>query len=323
MGKNLFMIMCHKNLEQVLRLAKHITKNPDSDVVVHVDISVPDDEFQSFCSLANDIPNLYITEKRIKGMLDDRSLIDIVFIMIEYVRAKNLQYQYYALLSGQDFLIKPIDQINQWLSESYPKPFIDCTPYDKSNWIYKKFVSDEQSKIEKFQESVFRFTRRWGRRHPARKILRFLIRPLSLFNKPKMPIYKKLSRRRVSLFGGSAWWILPDVAINYILEEYQKSTAIVKLLLSPKTPEEIFFQTMTMRSPIKDSVEINPIDQVAQNCKTWAYFTDIDKPFVCHPYVFTVKQFERLKKSDCWFARKFDSKTDDEVIRMVEENLLK
>ena len=317
MSKNLYMIMCHKNLEQVLRLAKHITKNPDSDVVVHVDISVPDDEFQSFCSLANDIPNLYITEKRIKGILDDRSLVDIVFIMIEYVRAKNLQYQYYALLSGQDFLIKPIDKINQWLSESYPKPFIDCTPYDKSNWIFSKFIFSQSSRIVKFQHFI---SRHFGRRNPMRKILRFFVRFISLF---KTTLYKKLTKLGVSLYGGSEWWILPDVAINYVFEEYQKSNDIVKLLLSARTPDETFFPTMTMRSPIKDLVEINPIDQVSQNCKTWAYFTDVDRPFVYHPYVFTVKQFERLKNSDCWFARKFDSKTDDEVIRMVEENLLK
>ena len=74
--------------------------------------------------------------------------------------------------------------------------------------------------------------------------------------------------------------------------------------------------------PFNDLVEINPTYQKEQNCKTYAYFTDIDKPFCGHPYILTIKEYDKLKFSDCFFARKFDIKKDKEVIRLIEERLL-
>lgn len=126
----------------------------------------------------------------------------------------------------------------------------------------------------------------------------------------------------MALYGGSAWWILPDVAIKYIYKEYKDNSDVVKMLLETYTPEETFFQIMTMRSPVKNQVEINPKDMVAQNCKTWAYFSDEGKPFKGHPYVFTIDEFDKLKKSGYWFARKFDSEQDMEIINKIRQELL-
>ena len=109
--KNLFMIMCHKNLSQVSRLLKHLITSR-SDVVLHIDASVPDEEYKAFVEEHKTTDNLYIADKRIKGILDDRTLVDIVFIMLDCVKSKGPDYQYYALLSGQDYAIKPIDTIN-------------------------------------------------------------------------------------------------------------------------------------------------------------------------------------------------------------------
>ena len=97
MNKNLYMIMCHKNLDQVLLLAKTMLTT-DSDVVVHVDSSVSDKDYISFLNATKDIPNLYVTEERIHGVLDTRTLVDIVFIMLSYVKKKNLSYKNYCLL---------------------------------------------------------------------------------------------------------------------------------------------------------------------------------------------------------------------------------
>lgn len=317
MNKNLFMIMCHKNLDQVLLLAKKLITS-ESDVVIHIDSFVSDSEVNAFMQLSKDIPNLYITDKRIHGVLDRRSLVDIVFIMINYVKSKGLCYKYYCLLSGQDYPIKPIDKINKELSKCYPEPFIDCTPYDKNNWIYHKFLFTPT--LLKFHQLI---SDEFSPKNPIRKILRLseiIIKKLcSLL---KITSYDKLTKNGIALYGGSAWWILPDIAIEYIWNEYSIATETVNYLLSTYTPEETFFQIMVMMSPVRNSVAINPPDKVDQNCKTWAYFSDVDKPFKGHPYVFTVKEFEKIKYSRFWFARKFDMKTDAEIIGLIDQQLL-
>lgn len=44
--KTLYMVMCHKNLEQVALLSKALTAG-NGDVVIHVDSFVPEDEYAS------------------------------------------------------------------------------------------------------------------------------------------------------------------------------------------------------------------------------------------------------------------------------------
>ena len=317
MNKNLFMIMCHKNLSQVLLLSKTVLSD-NSDVIVHVDSAVGDDEYTDFLEAAKDIPNLYITRKRIHGVLDTRSLVDIVFIMIEHIKSMHLTYKNYCLLSGQDFPIKPINEINENLFKSYPTPYIDCTPYYKSNWIFHKFKYTPT--LVDFNDFI---SERFSRKNPIRKILRIsAILGQRFAQLLKLTSYDKISQSGVKLYGGSAWWILPDIAIDFIYSEYVNYTAIVDSLLKTVTPEETFFQTMAMLSPCKNNVHINPVDQIEQSCKTWAYFSDTDKPFKGHPYIFTVNEFSKLSASSCWFARKFDAKQDSEIIELIQKHLI-
>lgn len=317
MDKNLFMIMCHKNLSQVLLLAKTLLSS-ESDVVVHIDTAVDDNEYASFLDATKNIPNLYVTDKRLHGVLDTRTLVDIVFLMIEYTKSKGLTYKNYCLMSGQDFPIKSISKINENLLKNYPTPYIDCTPYDKRNWVFHKFKSTP---------SLIRFNKYISEKFKRKSLIRKLLRTSAIVAQKgvqalKKTAYDHLSKNGIKLYGGSAWWILPDIAINFIYNEYVNSSAIVESLLETLTPEETFFQTMTMLSPCKNDVEINPIDKVDQNCKTWAYFSDTDKPFKGHPYIFTVNEFDKLKASPCWFARKFDIQQDCKIIEMVQNNLI-
>lgn len=313
------MIICHKNIEQIFLLVNSLMSEM-SDIVVHVDSSVDEAEFQRLIDRYQGEESVFVVRKRMKGKLDDRSLVDIVLLMVDYVRAKGRKYKYYALLSGQDYPIKPIASINSILQSSYPKPFIDCTPYAESNWIYPKFFYKQMPNLTRFDKYI---TDNFSANNPARKVLRMIVVVLkkicSFF---PITTFDRLSKLGVFPYGGSAWWILPDIAIDFIDREYREKSQIVRWLLTSGTPEETFFQTMCMLSPIKEMVEINPIEQRDQNCKTWAYFSDTDKPFVGHPYIFTINEFEKLQSSDCWFARKFDITKDSTIIKQIEERLL-
>ena len=116
---------------------------------------------------------------------------------------------------------------------------------------------------------------------------------------------------------------MPDIVINYIIQEYNGNKEYIHFMLDEsQTPEETFFQILTMRSPVSNLVEVNPIEMVAQNCKTWAYFSDDGKPFKGHPYIFTTQEFDKLCASECWFARKFDETVDNEIFDLIDQKLL-
>lgn len=312
--KNLFMIMCHKNPKQVIRLAERLI-SAESDVVLHADSNMPKDEYSVLKNYALGKSNVYLTDERIHGVLDDRSLVDIVFLMIKCVKSKGLSYGYYCLLSGQDYPVKSVDYINRELKASYPTPYIDCTPYDRNNWVYHKFSGNK---------SYYLLNKKIERKFPKNGTLpRRILKSFALLYKKASILahrthYHQLTKNGVELFGGSAWWILSDVIIDYIYGEYSGSAPVVASLLETSTPEETFFQIMAMRSPLKDKIQLNPKDMVLQNCKTYAYFFDDNKPFVGHPYIFTDAEFDKLKNTDFWFARKFDITVNEKILDLLD-----
>lgn len=318
---NAFMIMWHKNVQQVIRLAERCATDK-TDVYIHSDVNVPKNEYSELVAYASRKANIYLTAKRYHGVLDTRSLCDIAFEMIKCAKQTEKEtgrkYGYFALLSGQDYLLKPMIWIEKELEEMYPQPLIDCTPYAKTNWIYHKFADP----------SLLLDYHRWINELP-KGLLRKCFRVTELICRKIMRqlssgVYKELCNEEVALYGGSAWWILPDQAIDYILDETEKKPTYVQTLLNEtNTPEETFFQVMTMRSPVAKMVDVNHVDMVAQNCKTWAYFADEGKPFKGHPYVFTEREYEKLKTSSFWIARKFDITVDSKILDLLDVNLLK
>ena len=135
------MIMCHKNLEQVKRLTQTLS-HPEIDIFVHIDSKCNED----FPITADALDGgLYFVEKRISGFLDDRSLIDITLSMIALAKDTEKQtskhYDYFILLSGQDYPIKNVSFIVKSLNESYPKPFIDCNGGGKNNPVIRSKFS--------------------------------------------------------------------------------------------------------------------------------------------------------------------------------------
>lgn len=311
---NAIMIMCHKNIDQVIRLI-HKCSSKDTKVIVHVDVLCEISKQQ-----AVDIrkSGAYLCDNRIHGELDHRSLVDITMIMInkalEIEKTESIVFKYYCLLSGQDYLTKPIEYINMQLERSYPIPYIDCTPYRRNNWIYHKF-----SYTKRFLPFLL-----WIRNNTVRKSFPwFVLKCLTYIYECIADVlhisnYYKLKRGGIKLYGGSAWWILPDTAVKFIVQEYESCAEYVTDLLDAWTPEETFFQTITMRSEAKQYVLLNTPDTVAQSCKTWAYFFDDDKPPAVHPYVFTINEYEKLINHNCWFARKFDSKIDSDILDKLD-----
>lgn len=318
---NAIMIMYHKNTEQIERMV-HTLSSENFDIFIHADSNLLlSDEDKNKIVAASSISKVYFTEKRHHGVLNTDSLVKIEIELIKTAKACG-DYKYFLLLSGQDYPIKPMKYINKKLNDNYPKPFIDCTPYDKHNWVSSKFsYNDKTMKLRKYLLGKRKGPLSTYSLGAIDVILRKLVKYLHI------DYYTSLTKQNIELFGGSEWWILPDIGVNYIISEYDSGKSYIKDLLGVRTPDETFFQIMTMRSPSRNLVDVNPKDKVSQSCKTFAYFHCKGKPFVGHPYEFTISDIELLseksERDDFWFARKFDLTIDSKVFDLVEEKLLK
>lgn len=125
MSKIAILIQCHKNPEQVNLLLAAL-QHPDVDIYIHVDKK-------------SDIGSRLRTSSQMH-ILPDKYRVDVQWATFSQVRATlNLlrfashqgNYEHYWLCSGQDYPIKPIDEIVQILHSDPDANFIQI--WDSKN----------------------------------------------------------------------------------------------------------------------------------------------------------------------------------------------
>lgn len=312
-----YLIMCHKNPEQVTRLVSKL-KSKNSTCFVHVDKEAG---FDTSVIVNGGV----LTSNRFHGVLGSYSLVQISNELLltarEYGEKNAIRYQYFCLLSGQDYLLQNVEDINGQLEKAYPRPYIDCTPWAKGNWV--DAGSHNCCWFMKIDKEI---TRRMPKLSLKRKIIKAPFVIANRIFRNKMNVKQLFARNKVDLYGGSAWWILPDDMVDYILEinkDWGKSCKFYPLIYT-LVPEETYYQTLLMNSSYKNRVTVNPPDMVQQNCKTYANFSSEGKNFTGHPHTLTMSDSKKLKElsSTKFFARKFDDTVDSDVFEWIDQNLL-
>ena len=111
------LILAHKNKEQLCRLIS-VLNHSAVDIYIHLDkkSSLSPDDFH--------FENVYFTEKRFDISLFDFSMVDAEIELLRTALAHG-EYGYYILLSGQDYPLRHMDDIYNYLCRSYPKPLIE------------------------------------------------------------------------------------------------------------------------------------------------------------------------------------------------------
>lgn len=314
------LIIAHQNIEHLIRLIKRL-QHQEIDIYVHIDNKWKDFNLEQ---LKKSGVFVQVLPYRGSGQLDNWELVDITLRLIEYAKSRD-SYSYYMLLSGNDYLLANTDTIVSRLRESYPRDFMDCTPYAQDNWVGTKFLRHYSYSLD-----AYLYNLQTGKH--IKRILRGILRRIDYLksNFVKLP-YEVLEMGGIKIYGGSAWWILSDVSINYIHEFVQSERTAVSALMHTWTPEEIFFQTVCMTSKeISSHIEVNDQYEREQNCLTYAYFTDsyvkpLKKPFKGHPYIFQYddKDFvdKLLSQNKYFFARKFDVRVSSEIMDYIDRRL--
>lgn len=249
-----------------------------------------------------------IVPNRVSCELDKWSLIQgtMELLKFAYSNTPKDKAHYYYLLSGQDYPIKSVKSLNEFLNKNYPKPFIDCTPYSENNWISYKFRTPIFSRILNIKHRIIR-----------RPLLgmALLFKPLT----KRFFLSKQFEKKNIGIYGGSAWWCLPDIVIAEIIQGMQDES-LVRMLKKIRTPEEVVFQIMTMRSSLAREVTVNSIDRVSQNCLTYANFTTPTKKSTGHPHIILSEDLDWILPKSNYFARKFDMNVDANVFDLLDRH---
>jgi hypothetical protein len=263
-----------------------------------------------------------MTDRRFCGVLMTMSLVQISYELMETARrygaAHGVRFAHFCLLSGQDYPIRPVVEIVRELRAAYPKPYIGCTPWSRDNWV------GHGARSTVWWNSLSRRINETMAGGAVRKLVKLVPLALNGVMARFSDVTRALEKRGVRLYGGSAWWILPDDMADRALAAWREvgDGGRFDALSSVAVPEENWYQTVLMNSEFADRIEVNPPDMVGQNCKTYAHFSPEGKPFTGYPYILTEDDEGLLRdlSAERFFARKFDMDVDIGVMDWIDES---
>lgn len=328
MAKIAYFVMSHVNPEQVARLVRALrSSNSESWVVIHHDYSTSQLDPQTF----NNIDNVHMLEQRTAIEWGGFSIIRTILNAIDWFL--HGQFDWMVYISGQDYPIMPLQQIEQFLDTTEYDGFVSAHRADASelpeavfpqwyfyHWyfyrIYKfkipstlvnlihaqKIKSGSSTLLNEPLKRVLRpdhilplFRIKYSR--PNRQMM-FCLRPLSTPFTPTFHCYH-----------GSNWWTLSRRSIQYLHQFTRENSDFLRYYQHTHVPDESFFQTILLNNP---SLNISDDDK---------RYIRWDKKPAPHPAVLTAKDFPHLVSSGKHFARKLDQTIDAQLFDLLDQHI--
>lgn len=296
MNKQAFLIMYHNDYYVLEKLLKQIDSKK-FDIYLHVDKKVRNFDFEYTKKILKE-SNIYFI-KRLNIKWSTYSQIKCELELLKEASKKN--YSYYHLISGVDLLLKSSDEIYAFFEKNNGSEFV---AYQDIN----KVTEDQKERIK-----YYHFLNK-NRRH-NNKLIRELstkiyYKLLSIQKKLKID---RLKNNRLEIRKGANWFSITNNLAKYILT---KQKEISKIYKHSNCADEIFLQTITYNSKFKNNI-YNEYQDEHQNIKRYIDWNRGE------PYTFTIDDYEELINSKCFFARKFSSEKDKEIIDKIFKKYIK
>ena len=196
-----FLILCHKNPKQINYLLETLN---DIDVSFYIHI----DKKSNILSQINNGGNIYFLKdsERLDIKWGQSQMVHATINLIKAALKSNNKYDYFWLLSGQDFPIKSINYIKKYLEHNNGKNYIDVMP--KDNHLYKRFLKRNELRYAPFMAN-------------SNVIITILKQFYILLTggPQKTIILKRKNTTGLEFNFGSSWWILSNDCIQYIYDK--------------------------------------------------------------------------------------------------------
>ena len=207
--------------------------------------------------------------------------------------AEDAEVAYIHIISGQDFPIKDIKDFH--------------LKFENSDKIYMSCIGQEDFPDvinERLYYPVLNLN--WDSRKRSIRIINTLTKA----------VQKCLGIKRRSIgdfsciYKGMVWVSLPKKAACYVLDCLQKNPKIMRDLYHTLIPEEFFFQTILVNSEFNEKI-------VNYNLR----YTDWSGRYNSIPAYLDETDFDIIKKSEDFFARKIDSSISRGLVSMLMSSM--
>jgi hypothetical protein len=314
LAKIAYFVASHVNPDQVARLIRacRSSGNPNARVVVHHDYKVSNLDAPSVEALGN----VHVLRDHVKVDWGGFTQCLMIRRSMQWL-LDNHDVDWVVYLSGQDYPIKPLAQVERELAASAYDGYLDAKPAEQCSWAngfgryhYRYFNVPRFPGMHRVRRYLRKRTREQVKSgNPAPRIvapspkhgpLKIGVRPLS------SPFDENFG-----CYYGSSWWTLNRRAIQSMcrtMDERPDLVAHYRRILW--APNESFFMTLLMNDR---SLNLCPTNN--KRFISWTH------PETGHPDVLTVKDFDRLAASDAHFARKIEGRVDAKLIDLLDQHI--
>lgn len=301
-----YLIQTHKNPAQIERLVYAIKAlSPNSLVLVSHDFSSCDLEETVFQTLSDVqvIPG--------KGGRGDFSIVQGYLNAIDWLLKHQIKFDWLINLSGQDYPIQPLSQLERFLRTTHYDGFLEYFKVfsPESHWSQREGRSRYLYKYQKLDIHLSEWQKP-------------ILTPIKVINylQPFFRIniaYGLLGFKNPAPFnenfvcyGGSYFCILSRQCVQYLYEFSQSNPDLVHYYKGVSVSDESFIQTVLINSRLFNLSHDNK-----------RYF-DFSKTRNGRPRTLTTQDYQDLTNSNAFFARKFDIEKDRTILDLLDFRMM-
>ena len=153
-----FLIMAHNNVELLNDFIQQILRYDKADIFVHVDKKA-----ENMIPQIKKAGRIHILKQHIDAAWGDYTQIEMIHLLLDEAYRFG-EYDYYSLHSGVDMLIKPVNDLVEYLSKTRKYGYYDCSKLPAKNWGHGGGLE----RISLKYPQIFR--KRYQPQHPIRYI---------------------------------------------------------------------------------------------------------------------------------------------------------
>ena len=269
------LILAHSQPLQVARLISRI-RHANATIFIHIDRKQDIAPFFEAIGRCHDI--VYIRNRQ-RIQWGGFSIVRATLGAFEEIQTHHIQFEYINLLSGSDYPLTAPSNFITFLSESQKWSFMRFEQRGTSWW------NEAQDKVFRYHLTDFRF--------PGKHLLEVVINRITPVRKLPMG---------AEYVGRSQWFTLRNEHAKYILQFVVDHPEWMRYFKYTWGADEIFFQTLLYNSPYREKITNNDLRYV-----DWGEGKS-------SPKILTMEDWHVLKASSNFFARKFDSDVDSNVL---------
>jgi hypothetical protein len=273
-----YVLLAYKLPHQLGRLVRALEPE-HSPVLIHVDRRTDSDTYRSMREAVGTPPNVgWLPRHRCRwgGFGIVAATLDAIAAVVE----RPIACEHLVLMTAQDYPTKPAAHIRRFLHDQREASFLAWDRMPVPGW------EDTDGGRERYE-------RYWL--HVAGRMV-------------PVPGRRRRLPPGLVAHGGLGYWALSRAAVEHVHAAVRARPELVPFFRHTMIPDELFFHTLLLSSPLADTVRDDPL--------RWVDFP----PGAPSPRVLTtadLPQIRALPANGLW-ARKFDETVDADVLDAVD-----